>query len=489
MHEPLRIAFALAVLGLLLGVCALFSRAAGRLGVPLALAFLAIGILAGSEGIGGIPFEDYRLTYRLGTAALAVILFDGGLHSSWSSMRRVLGPASVLATLGVALTAGIVAAGAWMLGWEWGAALLLGAVVSSTDAAAVFSLLRGAGIRLQRRVGALVEVESGLNDPMAVILTTAVTAWLGGEGGGPVAVAAGVAVQLAVGGGLGVAVGFLGRWVLSRFPLPAAGLYPVLTLGIALLAYGVPSMLWGSGFLAAYAAGAVLGNGDLPYRQGILRVFDAAAWFCQVALFLLLGLLVFPSRLAAVAGTGLALAAILTLLARPLAVALCLLPFRFPLAETLFVSWTGLRGAVPVVLAAYPVLVGIPEGKGVFDAVFFIVAVGALVPGATIGAAARLLGVDSGRPAPEPPVLELSSLRPLKGEVGSFTVDASCRVVGREVRELGLPPSSSILVVVRGDVLIAPRGNTVLSAGDHVHLLWGDGDRAALTDLFGPMED
>jgi cell volume regulation protein A len=489
MTEPTRIALALSVLGILLGICALFSRAAGRVGVPLALAFLVIGLLAGSEGVGGIPFEDYGLTFRLGTAALAVILFDGGLHSSWPALRRVLSPAAVLATAGVVLTAAVLAGGARLLGLAWGPALLLGAVASSTDAAAVFAVLRGGGVRLRKRVAALIEAESGLNDPMAVLLTAAVAAWMAGRGEGALAVAGDVVLQLVVGAGLGAAIGLLARSVLVRFPLPAAGLYPALTLAFAFVAYGVPSLLGGSGFLAVYVAGIVLGNGELPYRHGILHVFDSAAWFCQVALFLLLGLLAFPSRLAAVAGTGMALAAILALVARPVAVFLCLLPFRLPLAEISFTAWVGLRGAVPVVLAAYPVLEKVPGADGVFDLVFFVVAASALVPGATVRRAAVLLDMESPTPPPPAPVLEVSSLRRLRGDVLSYTVTPALPAANRALRDLPLPPSTAVLVVVRGEELVAPRGGLVLEPGDHVHLLLGPGDRGAVTDLFGHPED
>ncbi|HEX2224792.1 MAG TPA: potassium/proton antiporter, partial [Thermoanaerobaculia bacterium] len=330
----------------------MFSRASSRFGVPVFLLFLGIGMLAGSEGVGGIVFEDYRLAFRLGTAVLVLILFDGGLNTPLSSLKQGLRPALALATLGVAITAGVVAVGAHLLGFGWPAALLLGAVVSSTDAAAVFSVLRASGVQLKKRVGATLELESGLNDPMAVILTLSFTALLAGEGDVDVpSLLVEVPLQLAIGALLGVALGKAGRKLLQVSRLPVGGLYPVLTLALALLAFSVPTLLHGSGFLAVYLAGMVIGNGEIPYRTGIVRFHDALAWCGQVTMFLVLGLLVFPSRLVEVAPVGLALGLILALVARPVSVLPTLLPFRFPARETALIAWVGLRGAVPIILA------------------------------------------------------------------------------------------------------------------------------------------
>jgi cell volume regulation protein A len=391
--EPLTTATLLLTIGLLLGLSALFSRALARAGLPVFLLFLGIGMLAGSEGIGGIAFEGYSLSFRLGTLALVLILFDGGLNTSMAALRQGIRPAAVLATAGVAVTAALVAVGARLLGFPWLNALLVGAVVSSTDAAAVFSVLRGSGVRLRQRLSTILELESGLNDPMAVVLTLVLTEALAeSQAPGPWLFLE-IPVQLGVGAGAGVLAGLAFRRLLRASRLPASGLYPVLTLGLALLTFGLATVLHGSGFLAVYVAGMILGNGDLPYRAGLLGFHDAAAWCGQVTMFLVLGLLVFPSRLLQVAGTGLALALILSLVARPVAVFLCLAPFRYPWRETLFVGWTGLRGAVPIILAIFPVLAGVDRSKPLFDVVFFVVVVGALVPGGTVGWAARRLGL------------------------------------------------------------------------------------------------
>lgn len=402
LSEPYTTAWILVVIGLLLGVSALFSRASSRVGVPVFLAFLGLGMLAGSDGIGGIAFEDYGFAFRLGTVALVLILFDGGLNTPVGSLRQGLAPAGVLATAGVAGTAAVVASGARWLGFPWPQAFLLGAVVSSTDAAAVFSVLRGSGLRLNRRVGTTLELESGLNDPMAVILTTELA--VGVAGGHPVGwgLLLEVALQLAVGAAFGLAAGFGGRTLLRWSRLPAAGLYPVLSLAVAALAFGLPTLLSGSGFLAVYLAGIVLGSGRIPHRASLGQFHDAAAWCGQVTMFVMLGLLVFPSHLPGVFGEGLALALLLAFVARPAVVILCLLPFGFTLREAIFVGWVGLRGAVPIILAIFPVLQGIAGAERLFDVVFFVVVVGALVPGGTVAWLGRRLGLAAEAPGAEP---------------------------------------------------------------------------------------
>jgi cell volume regulation protein A len=395
MADVLTTASIFLVTGLLLALSVLFSRASARIGVPVFLLFLVLGMLAGSEGIGGIAFEDYRISFRLGTLALVLILFDGGLNTSMASFRRGVGPAIVLGTAGVAITAMVVGGAAHLLGFPWIPALLLGSIVSSTDAAAVFSVLGASGLKLQERAGTTLELESGLNDPMAVILTLALTQSVADGRPPDLRLLLHIPLELLIGGALGLGFGGAGRLLLRRLRLPADGLYPVFTLGLGFLAFGLPTLLSGSGFLAVYLAGLVLGNGDFPYRTGVLRFHDAAAWCGQVTMFLMLGLLVFPSRILAAAGTGLALGAVLTLVARPLAVLLCLLPFRFPARETAFLSWVGLRGAVPIILATFPVLAGVDGAHRSFDIVFCVVVLNALVPGGTVAWAAHRLGLVS----------------------------------------------------------------------------------------------
>lgn len=487
--EPIPTAIGLAVTGVLLAVSVLASRTSGRLGIPFVLLFLFVGMAAGSEGLGRIHFEDYQLTFRVGTVALVLILFDGGLNTPLGSIRAVLAPASLLATAGVAGTAGVTALGARALGFPWEEALLLGAIVSSTDAAAVFSVLRSAGIRIRARVGHLLEVESGVNDPMAVILTLAVTQALVRGTGPSVAVLRDAALQLAVGIGAGLAIGFGGRWLLERARLTAAGLYPVLTLAIAFIAFGAPTLVWGSGFIAVYVAAVVLGEGPLPWVSGLRRVHDAMAWFSQVAMFLLLGLLAFPSRLASVSGRGLVLGLFLAFVARPLVVAILLAPFRLPWREIAFVSWVGLRGAVPIMLATFPVFAGVAGAEEVFDLVFFVVVVSAVVQGTSIRFLARRLGLEVPGPPPPRAVLEILSTQRLAGDVVSFYVEPASAVAGSRISELPFPEGSSVMLVVRGRDLVAARGRTVLQPGDHVYVFAPPGERAFVQLLFGRREE
>jgi cell volume regulation protein A len=488
--EPLPTAIALVIFGALLITSALFSRAGERFGIPLALVFLGVGMLAGSEGLGRIAFEDYQLAYRLGTVALVLILFDGGLNTAAGVVRRVAAPAAVLATVGVVGTAAVLAVGARaFFGFEWPQAMLLGAIVSSTDAAAVFSVLRGSGVHLQRRVAAILEVESGGNDPMAVILTTVVTGILLAPGAGigwnvPLS----IVTQIVIGAALGIVIGYAGRFLLARTKLAAGGLYAVLLLGIAFLAFAVPTLMHGSGFLGTYIAAIVLGNGELPYKAGLARVHDALAWLSQVTMFLVMGLLVFPSRLIEVAPVGLLLAVLLAVVARPLVVWLCLLPFRYPRREVAYIGWVGLRGAVPIILASFPVLAGAPGAEHIFNIVFFVVVVSAVIPGATVAVLARRLGLETAEPPAPEAVLEIESRQPLNGELLSFYIDDALPVAGERLADVPFPESTAVTLIIRGREVIAPKGSTVLSPGDHVYVYARHEDRLLIQLLLGHPE-
>ena len=487
--EPIPTALVLTTFGVLLAVSIIFSRASERIGVPVALIFLLVGVLAGSEGVGGIAFDDYQFAFRLGTVALVLILFDGGLNTPIAAVRRVARPAGLLATVGVVGTAALVAVAAHALGFTWPRAMLLGAVVSSTDAASVFSVLRGSGIQLKRRVGVTLEVESGINDPIAVIMTVVLTRNLLQPGAfGTWELALEVFLQIAVGAAFGWIVGYGGRLLLSRIRLPSGGLYPALTLALAFLAYGVPTLLHGSGFLAVYVAAVILGNGALPYRAGLLRVHDTMAWLSQIAMFLVLGLLVFPSRLDEVAMVALILALFLAFVARPLVVALCLLPFAYTGRDIVYVGWVGLRGAVPIILATFPVLAGAPGAERLFDVVFFIVLVSALVPGGTVAWVTRRLGLESGEPPAPMALLEIESMTPLKGDLMSFYIDEALAVTGASLAELPFPTGAAATLILRDQELIAPKGSTVLSPGDHVYVFSRPEDRPFIQLMFGRPE-
>jgi cell volume regulation protein A len=485
--EPFPTAIALAATGVLLALSVLASRTSGRAGIPVALLFLLVGMGAG--GVLGLGFDDHRLAFRAGTVALVLILFDGGLSTPLSSLRRVLAPAGLLATVGVAVTALLAALGARALGTPWLQAALFGAIVSSTDAAAVFSVLRGARIQLRRRVAHVLEIESGLNDPMAVILTLAFTVAVSDGHAPGVGLVAEAGVQLAVGLLVGAAVGRLGRLALARARLPVGGLYPVLTLAFAFIAFGAATLAGGSGFLAVFVAAIVLGNGPLPYRTGLTRVHDAMAWFSQVAMFLVLGLLANPARLAALALPGVALALFLVFVARPVAVALCLAPFRFSPREVAFVSWVGLRGAVPIILATYPVLAGAPGARQIFDLVFFVVVVSTTVQGAPIRWLVRRLGLEVPGPPSPRAVLEIVSREPLAGDVLSFYVEPASAVADSPLEDLPFPEGATVMLILRGHELVPPRGHTVLRAGDHVYVFTRPEEKGLVQLLFGRQEE
>lgn len=481
-EEPIATAVALLVTSALMLACAAASRFAARVGVPIVLLFLALGMLAGE---GGIAFEDYDLAFRIGYVALVLILFDGGLNTPLGTVKKYAAPSVLLATVGVVVTAGLVGIATRLAGFPWEEALLLGSIVSSTDAAAVFSVLRSGGVHAKERVGATLELESGLNDPMAVILTVVLIETI--EKGTSPGAFAGllVLVQLAVGAAVGVGVAFLAKYLLSRTRVPVAGLYPLLTIALALFAFGVATIAHGSGFLAVYIAGVGIGNARLPYRAPLLRVHDFLAWAAQLLMFVMLGLLATPERVLEIAPAGLVVAAFLVFVARPVTVFGLLLPFRYPIREITYIAWGGLKGAVPIVLAVMPVIARVPGAGDVFDAVFFVVFVSAAVQGSTMRWFARRLGVASKAPPSEQATLEIVSTRPLGADVIAFEVDAASAVCGATLAEVPFPPGSSAMLVIRGDELVAPRGDTELMDRDQVYVFCRLEDRPFFQLLFG----
>jgi cell volume regulation protein A len=480
------LALQLLAIGALLVTGALASRASRSSGLPVALVFLAVGVLVGAARSS--PFRDYDLAVRLGTAALVAILFDGGLNTELPIAPAVR-PATVLATLGVVATTMLVALAATLAGLPRAEALLVGAIVSSTDGAAVFAVLRASGLQLKKRVGLTLELESGLNDPIAVILTVELTRALvlGRPPGASLLWR--VPVQLAVGAAAGIAIGLGARGLLRRARLPVGGLYPVLTIGLSFVAFGAPSLAFGSGFLAVYLAGVVLGTSPMPYRAGVLRVHDTVAWLGQISMFFFLGLLASPRMVLDEAPKGIAIALALAFVARPVASTVCLLPFRYSIKETAYIGWVGLRGAVPIILATFPVLAHVEEGPRLFNLVFCIVVVNALVPGATVRAVTRWLGLVSGAPPPPAAVLEITSTRLLRGEALAFHIDNASAVAHATVADLPLPQGTVLMLISRGDELVAPRGQTVLLPGDHVHVFCRPEDKGFVKLLFGRPEE
>ncbi len=488
MVEPQGTALLLFMVGLLIACSVLLSRHIDRLGVPIVLLFLVLGMLGGSEGIGGIAFADYGAAVRVGTIYLVLILLDGGLNAPWGAVRRIIVPAGVLATFGVALTAALIAVFGRWLGLSWTEALLLGAVVSSTDAAAVLAVLRGGRLSLQPRVGTTLEVESCINDPMAVILTVTMIEVATSSDALRWTLLLSVPLQLVVGAVVGVLLGYVGLRLIRGVRLPTVGLYPALMLALAFLSFGVATMLDGSGFMSVYFTALVLGNSPLPYKSGLFKVHESLAWLSQIALFLMLGLLVFPSQLLPVAGIGLTVALFLAFVARPIAVLLCLLPLRFPAREIGYIGWIGLRGAVPIILGAFPVLAQVPGAERVFNIVFFIVVVSTILPGATIRQVTRWLGLAvPEKPVPDA-VLEINSIHPLNAEIISFLIDPAASVCSASLSQIHLPDDAAVTLIVRGSKLVAPRGPTILMPGDHVYVFCRPADRRYVELLFGRPE-
>jgi potassium/hydrogen antiporter len=449
------------------------SFVAGRLRVPSLVLFLAIGMAVGSDGLGWISFDSYRLARSIGVISLGLILFEGGLATGVVQLKPVLGAATVLATLGTALTAVVVGfSAAALFGLSTREGLLLGAILSSTDGAAIFALLRGS--TLSRKLGHTLEGESGLNDPVAVLLVLGFIDLLTQPGYGAGDMALLFVRQLAVGLGAGVLVGVAAVYALRRARLATAGLYPVASLTIAAVAFGGADTLHGSGFLAVYVAGLLVGSVPVPAERTIVSFHQGLGWLAQVAMFLTLGLLVFPGQLPSVAVKGTVVALVLVLVARPVAVAISTLLFGYSWRERLLLGWAGLRGAVPVVLATFPVIDRVPNSLQFFNIVFFAVLVSTVVQGSTFEGLARRLGLSTTQPALPRPLSEFGTIRRLGAEVLEYTLAPADAIVGARVRDLGLPRDAVVTVIVRDERAIAPRGSTRLRAGDELHLMIGE---------------
>jgi potassium/hydrogen antiporter len=472
---------------LLVGVAA--SKISARLGVPALLLFLGLGMLAGSDGIGGIWFDDAGLAQSLGSVALALILFAGGLATEWDRVAPVLWRAVSLATIGVALTAALIAAPAiYVLGVTPVEALLLGAIVSSTDAAAVFAVLRGQRLALKGRLQPLLEFESGSNDPMAVFLTVAFTQLLSQPETGALAILPLFLKQMAFGTILGAAFGYIAPRLINRLQLGAEGLYPVLTLAIALTAFSATAVVGGSGFLAVYIAGIVMGNSDFVHKRSLTRFHDGLAWLMQITMFLVLGLLVFPSQLPNVAGRASLMALILVFVARPVSVFVSLAFARLGWRHKLLVSWVGLRGAVPIILATFPLVAGLPRAELYFNLVFFVVLISVLLQGTTIAPVARMLRLQSSVPPRAPSPLEFIPAGRARSEMIELLIPEGSPVVGKQVLQLELPKSALMVLIGRGDDYIAPRGSTVMRAGDVALILVDRNDIPAVRARLGVVE-
>ncbi len=458
------------IAGALLAAGLLASLAAGRLRVPGLVLFLAVGMAVGSDGLGLIHFDDYELARTIGVIALALILFEGGLTTGMLEIRQVLVSSVSLAIVGTLTTAAIVGfAASALFGFSTLEGLLVGSIVASTDGAAIFGLLRASTLR--RKIGRTLEAEAGFNDPVAVLLVLGFTEWLLREDYGAEDMLLLFASELGIGLLVGGAVGWLAVQGFRRAQLETAGLYPVATVATVALAYGGADVLHGSGFLASYLAGLALGTAQIPAKRTVTTFHQGLAWVAQLAMFLTLGLLVFPAQLVDVAIEGTLLALVLVLVARPVATWVSTLPFDYSNAERVILSWAGLRGAVPVVLATFPLIAGVPESLEFFNIVFFAVLLSTLLQGSTFEPLARRLGMTTNEPALPTPLAEAGTIRRLGAEILEFPIGPEDAVVGHRVRDLGLSRDAVVNVIVREGQAIPPRGSTRLIAGDLLYLM------------------
>ncbi|MEU1460173.1 potassium/proton antiporter [Streptomyces sp. NPDC005727] len=450
-------------------------RISSRSGLPSLLVYLGIGVVMGQDGLGHVSFNSAALTQVIGYAALVVILAEGGLSTKWKEIRPVLAPASVLALVGVGISVGVTAAGAhYLVGLDWRTALIIGAVVSSTDAAAVFSVLRR--IPLPARVTGMLEAESGFNDAPVVILVVAFAAK------GPVehwyALVGEIALELAIGAALGLAVGWFGSWGLRHVALPASGLYPIAVMAIAVTAYAAGALAHGSGFLAVYLASMMLGNARLPHWPATRGFAEGLGWIAQIGMFVLLGLLVTPHELGDDVWPALIIGLVLTMVARPLSVVLSLAPFRVPWSEQVLMSWAGLRGAVPIILATIPMVTGVGGSRRIFNIVFVLVVVYTLLQGPTLPWLARKLRLGEQGEASDLGI-ESAPLERLRGHLLSLAITEGSRMHGVEVNELRMPPGAAVTLVVREGKSFVPLPTTVLRHGDELLVVATDPVRDA----------
>lgn len=461
----------LAATFLIVGV--LTTKFSSRLGVPSLVLFIMVGIIMGSDVLGLIYFDNAQLAQMIGILALVIILFEGGIQTSWKSVKPVIIPSLSLATVGVLLTSGIVAVAAkFILDLGWVESILFGAIVGSTDAAAVFAVLKGQNIK--PRIAATLEAESGSNDPMAVLLTISAIELIMNPQASVISMIGLFFVQIIVGFILGVLFGRLAVYALNRINLDSSGLYPVFATAFALLTYGFTAFLNGSGLLAVYIAAIIIGNAEsIAYKHSIFRFSEGFAWMMQILMFIILGLLVFPSELFTwdILSKGLIMSLILMLIARPIAVYLSTIKMNYTNNERIFLSWAGLKGAVPIVLATYPLLADVEGSHLIFNVVFFVVLISCLVHGSTVTILAKKLGLTGPKKTTPMHSLELVSLGKADAEMLEYEIEDDAIIVGKTIVEISFPEGTLVNAIIRNDKLVTPTGNTVIEQGDFLYIL------------------
>lgn len=452
----------------LLLISILISKSLGRFGIPALILFLGVGMLAGSEGIGGIHFSDPLAAQSMGSIALTLILFSGGLDTRWENIQPILWRGVVLSTLGVFITAMLLGAFvSWVTGFTLLEGLLLGSIVSSTDAAAVFSILRSKNIGLKHNLRPTLELESGSNDPMAYFLTVSFTYLvMNQEEASILQLVPMFLMQMSIGGAMGVAMGRGMAWVINNIKLQQEGLYPALTLGMVIFTYAFTNLISGNGFLAVYIAAVVLGNKNFIHKGSLTRFYDGVAWLMQIMMFLTLGLLVFPSEMLPVIGTGLLISLFLMLVARPVSVFLGLAFFKVSLPEKLYISWVGLRGAVPIVFATYPLLAGVEKSGMIFNIVFFIVLTSVMLQGTTLSVVAKWLGLSERDNKPKKIQLGEEMGYDAKNALVEVKLTSQSTAIGKSIVELQFPRTALIVLIDRGGKFVTPNGGTVLESKD-----------------------
>jgi potassium/hydrogen antiporter len=455
---------------LILGV--ITTKFSSRLGVPALVLFIIIGMLMGSDALGFIYFDNPNITQLIGVLALIVILFEGGLHTKWGTVKQVAMPSLSLATIGVILTTTIVAIGAkYILSIDWLDAFLVGAIVGSTDAAAVFAVLSGQNVK--NKLSSTLEVESGTNDPMAVFLTLSVIQLITSPESNILGLIGSFFWQMSVGLLIGYVLGRISSKSINKIALDSSGLYPVFAMAFAILTYSVTAMVNASGLLAVYVAAMIIGNRELTYRHSIIRFNEGFAWMMQILMFVLLGLLVFPSELFHwdIIWKGLLLSFLLIVIARPIAVFLSIPFFKYSINEKIFISWAGLRGAVPIVLATFPMIAGIENSQLIFNIVFFVVLTSALIQGSTIPYFVKKLGLAGEAKPSAPHSLELVSIGKANAEIIEYTVGSENSLIGKSIKNIDLPDKVLVNAIIRNDKLVTPRGDTKIVEGDIMYIL------------------